>query len=288
MNRIKLDRLPETGQDSETKLISVLSGKGGVGKSIISSNLADRLAAQGQKVLIVDADFSAGNQHILANVRCPHGLRQFASGEMKLGEAIVSISESVDLLGSSWTGGVVDGLDVTGAAHLARDLREHGQDYDYIVVDHCSGISRPATVLAHASDISVLLIVPELTSIADGYGLYKFLVDTNRHIDCRLIVNRCRSEEEAEQIRDRMTTLANEFLGQSPRWLGGILESDLFRKSLGAQKPLAEIAEDSTTVLKINEIARTLSGHSIKFASRIEASINHQDNEKPALADIKG
>lgn len=285
MNKL---RLTQSAELPETTIISVLSGKGGVGKSILAFNIAERLAASGHRTLIVDADFSSGNQHIFSNTRCEFGVKQFAEGELSLLEASSMVSMNLDLLGASRTGRILQSLDVSGAARLINALRAQSADYDYIVMDHASGISEPATVLAQASDINLLVLVPELTSIADAYGLYKFLLDTNRAIDCRLLINRAHSDEEADYIQRKFSALAQRFLQTSPRVVGYLLESELFRKSLARQCPLAQTAPESAVVQTLGRIVQNLT-------SPLRAAVPHQSistqmvrNENPATADIKG
>ncbi|MCB2230597.1 AAA family ATPase [bacterium] len=282
MNRLTLV------QNTGSRVISVLSGKGGVGKSIISYNLADRLAAQGNRVLLVDADFSSGNLHILSNVRCEVGVRQFASKDLSLAEAATRVNDRIDLLASSWSGAVIDDFDVMSTAHLVAMLREQSGGYHQIIIDHGSGISKAATVMAHGSDVNLLVVAPELTSIADAYGLYKYLVETNRSIDCRLLLNRCQSEDEADYIDRKFTALAQRFLNQSPAVIGFLMETDTVRTALGRQQPISQVDEQSPVCQTLSRIAGMLGGRSISAVSRLSASPKIEDKENPATADIKG
>ncbi len=282
MNRLTLV------QTAGSRVISVLSGKGGVGKSVISYNLADRLGARGDRVLLVDADFSSGNLHILANVRCDVGVRQFAAGELSLAEAVTPVSEQIDLLASSWSGSVVDDFGVMPTAQLVRIIREQSGGYHHVIIDHGSGISKAATVMAHASDINLLVIVPELTSIADAYGLYKYLVETNKSIDCRLVVNRCQSDEEADYIDRKFRALAERFLRQSPSMLGFLPEADQVRAALARQVPIFRIDEQSPVCQTLTSIAGMLSGSASASEIRRSTAVKFEDKENPATADTKG
>ncbi|MBD3401820.1 AAA family ATPase [candidate division GN15 bacterium] len=286
MNRLTLTR--NARPSGETSVVSVLSGKGGVGKSLIAFNLAERLAVHGNRVLLIDADFSSGNQHILANVRCEVGVRQFAAGELSLAEAVTKVSDFVDLLGASWSGSVIDDFDVMGTAHLVRMIREQSGGYDLVIIDHGSGISKPATVMAHASDVSLLVVLPELTSIADAYGLFKFLVQTNKSIDCRLLLNRCQSDDEADYIQRKFAALAERFLGQAPAVIGSLPETEQMRTALARQLPLAAVDEQSLVCQTLTRIARQLAGAEPvrSIAQFFPAEID--GNENPATADIKG
>ncbi len=84
---------PEVGK---SVLISILSGKGGVGKSVVAFNLAENLASGGAKVLLVDADLGTGNIHVLANLNSEYGIREFADGRLSLAEAVLPFARNLD------------------------------------------------------------------------------------------------------------------------------------------------------------------------------------------------
>ena len=94
MNRLHLVRNSGVPNPVGTaRLISVLSGKGGVGKTMLALNLAERICCLGYRVLLVDADFTAGNIHVLANVQCQVGVEGFVSGKLTLREAITPVND---------------------------------------------------------------------------------------------------------------------------------------------------------------------------------------------------
>lgn len=268
-------------------IVSVLSGKGGVGKSLVTFNLAHTLAADGYRVLLVDADFSSGNLHIFGNVRCEYGIRQYIAGELSLAEATTHVSESIDLLGASLRGSLVDGIDVAQTAELISRLRDEATTYDYILIDHGSGVTKSATVLAHGSDVNLLVVVPELTSIADAYGLYKFLIETNPSLDCRLLVNRCQADDEAGYIREKFTALAGRFLAQAPVFIGQLSETKIARKALAVQVPLVQVEPEDVISQQLRLIARRLTAVSATVARPAFSAPLSDDKKTTAAADIK-
>jgi flagellar biosynthesis protein FlhG len=284
------DRIDEAARPigGGPKVISFLSGKGGVGKSVLSFNAATTLAeAGGRKVLLVDADFTAGNIHILANRCCEYGIGHFMGGYLSLGEAVTEAGHNLDILASTWDGPPVDEADVTNSATFMKRLGEQGRKYDFILVDHGSGISRAATVIAHGSDINVLVLVPELTSISNCYGLFKALVEANSNIDCRLLLNRVATAEEAEYIHNKFLALTEKFLGQAPPFTGYLFESDLYRQSIASQKPVFEIDANSAAVQGLREICARLTGDHWGPADRINITTQREINNNKAMADIR-
>lgn len=283
MNRLQFRR----GDSHAPEVVSILSGKGGVGKSLVTFNLAHTLASTGNRVLLVDADFSSGNLHILANARCEAGVRQYVAGELGLAQAITSLSDGIDLLGASYSGAVVEQFDVSTTANLIADLRRDGAGYDYILLDHASGISNAATVLAHGSNVCLLVLVPELTSIADAYGLFKYLVETNPNLDCRLVVNRCQHVDEPGYIREKFMALTTRFLGQAPKYLGHLDETPLVRRALALQRPLLQVDPEHLIVQQFTRLTGRLTAAGSAVSDH-EFSLTVTDDKKtPAAADIK-
>jgi MinD-like ATPase involved in chromosome partitioning or flagellar assembly len=265
----------------------VLSGKGGVGKSVIAFNLGERVAFAGLRVLVVDADATCGNVHILANIHSESGSHQFVRGELTLQETAVNVGDRLDILPVS--GETAPQLPTAeDAVKMIRRLRDEGSQYDLIILDHSSGKSEPATVMAHGSDLSILVLVPELTSIADCYGLFKYLIEVETSIDCRLLLNRVSSMEEAEYIRGKFLAISERFLGAIPGELGALEESSVVRQSVARQASIAEVDSQSSILQSLKAIGNRLIDD-LKTVNnppilREEKTIN----KGPATADIKG
>ncbi len=269
------------------RLVSILSGKGGVGKSVLTYNLADRLASAGKRVLMVDLDVDCGNLHILANTAGQFGVTHLIAGELSLAEAVTPVRERLDLLAANGYGWPAEMSASTGAAKLAHCLRSQEGVYDLVLVDHPSGKSEASIVLAAASDVNLLLVVPELTSIADACGLYKQLLKTDRSLDCRLLVNRAETDGEAEYIHRKFGALTERFYGRAPGYLGRLLEDGALRQAVATQAPLAAVDRETPTIADIDAIAAQLAPGNIRVRT---SRLNHDEkaiNNVPAEADIR-
>ncbi len=288
MNRLRL----VTGRrvsSSSCRIVSIMSGKGGVGKSVIAFNLADTLARLGCRVLLVDADQNSGDLHILANLQVEYGLNEYADGALSLREAVVTMANGVDLLAAGPASTTGTEATVAETARLMEQLRTDASQYDVVVIDHGSGINNRAAIMSHASDLAILVLVPELTSIADAFGLYKYLLAVNRRIECRLLVNRVQEEAEFEYIRDKFTVLAERFLSQAPGCLGFLPEDGDFRKAVASQVAISQLDTDNTTVVSAFErnaerLLQILAGHADFEAAGVIPTIS----KTPATADIRG
>jgi len=288
VNKLRFLASGSVADDSSPRLVSVLSGKGGVGKSVISFNLAERMSSLGHRILMVDADVTGGNLHILANCACHIGLAEFAEGRLSLAECVTPITERVDLLGASssrivsaeyWTPSTVAGL-------LDR-LRCEGVRYDAIIIDHSSGRSDMATLIAHGSDLNLIVVVPELTSIADGFGLLKHLQGTPTAIDCCLLVNRAQNVEEADYLHKKFGAVTERFIGRAPHCIGFVLEDELVRQSVAAQSPLVALNSNSVAVQSLSRIAQSLLRDLRPNLPVRRIDSPHEVNETPAAADIR-
>ena len=289
MNRLTFDR---QGENPErwlgARVVSVISGKGGVGKSVLAYNLAERMVASGIWVLLVDADFCCGNLHILANQTCEHGITEFIADELPLDQTRTVLADNLHLLASPQVGTSHRLADSEIASKLLTRLRREGSAYDIILIDHSSGISEPAVTMAQNSDLNLITVVPELTSISDGYGLYKRLLDTGGAKQSRLVVNRIIATEEAENVQHKFGAITGKFLGYPLACLGSIPEDVSVRNAIASQKAVAQHNPDSKATKALSTLARTVVRELFKDRIPTRSTQTEKINIEAAVADIKG
>ncbi|MEW6412653.1 MAG: AAA family ATPase [Candidatus Zixiibacteriota bacterium] len=291
MNRFENRKtIPRRISSGPAKIVSLLSGKGGVGKTVLVVNLAERMAALGARVLVVDADINCGNTHIIANTGCDYGFKEFIRGDLSIREAVVTTKYGFDLMAAGAGEPVfVDG-DIKAIATTILNLRRNATEYDIIIMDHGSGISKADTVMAHGSDINIVTFVPELTSISDCYGLYKHLHRTDSAIEVRLMANRVTSEQEAHFVYGKLCAISERFVGQAPEFIGYISESRLFRESIATQTTLSGLNQQSAAIQELTLIAVNIFrgfGWPISAAVARTLSTEKTINETTAPADIR-
>lgn len=267
------------------QLISILSGKGGVGKSVIALNLAERLSSAGLRVLLADLDLSGGNLHILANASSQAGLAAYLNGAQPLESAATPLTDRLHLLAHGEPLVMSAYPDSRTARHFAERLRRDASRFDFVVCDHASGVSDFATAVAGVSDVNLLVAVPELTSISDCYGLWKYLRQLDRSINGRLLVNRAQNAPEAEYVAHRLGAVAEQFVGRALGLIGFLPEDKSLRLAVAAQSPVAQVKPESIVVQKLNDIARLLTGGLEPTGA---VAFNQTINVNAAPADIKG
>lgn len=202
-----------------TRFLAVTSGKGGVGKSVIAYNLADHLSVSA-RVLLVDADFYAGNLHLLANVAPTAGWPEadFAAGG---GPAVTRISNRLDLLASVCADGPTL-PDTQNLGMFLKQLRTRAADYDFVVFDTATGILPQITMILLSVDEIILVTTPELTALSNSYALYKVLAGNKPDPAIALLVNHEDRPEQLAYIKEKFDAITGQFVGRTPGFLGGL------------------------------------------------------------------
>ncbi len=283
MNRIRIDRQPEVSRRKPT-LLSILSGKGGVGKTVIAYNLAERTSALGLSTLLIDVDVTCGNLHILANVGTDVGLFEYLQGEKTLAESVITVSPKLSLLSSR---GDMFELDEALSMKLITKLRNEAIAYDVIILDHPSGRSKATPILAYGSDLNLLTVIPELTSISDAYGLFRHLMAHDASLDCQLLINRAQDMEEADFLKKRFIAMCEQFASHTITCAGVLLEDKAIRRSVAAQRAASQINSQSKVVQSLTRLVRRLFSLPTEPKVRRATFPEQRINETVATADIR-
>jgi flagellar biosynthesis protein FlhG len=268
-------------------VIPVLSGKGGVGKSVIALNLGAAAARQGYRCLIIDADWYFGNIHILANAIPSFSLADIITGDLPYQKALLKISDNLDFIAAPSSAAEVPELDVTLLEAFIKKIRNIPGIYDFIIIDTPSGdldIIRP--VVSH-SGLNLVIIMPELTSIADGYGLLKYLVKRRETSPTYIFINRADSGTDCEYIYQKLTVLTHRFLGLIPRWGGYLLNDRHVTDSVACQRSIVETAPNSSAAVQIVKLFNLLSKERSQGILSTKKSCQPSINSEVSLAEIK-
>jgi flagellar biosynthesis protein FlhG len=244
----------------EMRVISITSGKGGVGKSNVVANLAVALSRLGHKVLVIDADLGLGNINILLGLVPEFTLNDVFRGTKSLAEIMMEGPGGIKLIPAGT--GIQDFL-LLGPDERLRLLDELDSledDFDTVLIDTESGISSNVVYFASAAREIVVVVSPEPTSIADGYALIKLLATTRSERHFKVLVNMARDRDDGFQAFSRLAAVTSRFLDISITYLGCVMRDERLVDSVKRQKTVCESYPDSAASRCFGEVADKIAG----------------------------
>lgn len=258
--REKVEMLNERVPSS--RVIAVTSGKGGVGKTSISVNLALQLKEQGKNVVILDADFGLANVEVMLGIRPQYNLVDLIYNNKTIEEIITEGPMGIGFI--SGGSGVQDlvNLDKERIKKLIAKLVKLDSLYDVIIIDTGAGIADSVIEFVLSSPEVLLVVTPEPTSITDAYSLLKAVnrkKDFKREqISIKVIANRVESEEEGEEIYNKISIVVSKFLNIQLEYIGYIPLDKKIANAVIEQKPVSLTAPNSEAAIHIRGICNKL------------------------------
>jgi flagellar biosynthesis protein FlhG len=238
------------------RVISVTSGKGGVGRSSVVINLAESLIGLGKRVLVVDADPGMGDVSLLLGVHPPFTLNHVLSGEKCLEEIVV------DAVGGIIPAGIgaqrYQTLSPSERLSLFQGMGRLEELFDYVLIDTGAGIPANVTGFASAAREIMLVVTPEPSSITDAYALVKTLSGRYGSLRFRLLVNRCRDAEEGAALFAKLSAITGRFLEISMDYSGCILYDEMLVESVRRSGALCRLYPDAKATLSFRTLAEKL------------------------------
>lgn len=219
-----------------TKIIAIASGKGGVGKTTLSVNLAIAIAKAGHKVLIFDGDLGLANINVLLGIIPKYNLYHVVKGHKTLKDIIIHTQEGIDIIAGASGYSQLANLNDVQRNNLIKGFADL-DNYDYMIIDTGAGISANVIGLIMPADEVIVITTPEPTSITDSYGLIKSIVSQSKDKNLKIIVNRVRSAIEGKKVADRVIDISGQFLEVQVENLGFIFQDEEVERSIREQKP---------------------------------------------------
>ena len=265
----KRDRKPSnlTGPDGKTRVISITSGKGGVGKSNVVLNLCLALAKKGKRVFLLDADMGLANVDVLLGMTPQYTLEHFFSGERTIAEVVLTGPDNMRILPSGSGISELSELTFDQQQMLFSKLKDLGGEIDYLFIDTGAGIS--SNVLRFNASAGEVLIVAnaEPTSITDAYALMKLLATKYQVRHFGLVANSVNSQADGQNVYDTLNRVCGQFLQVELHYLGWIPFDAAMRKAVRSQKPVMIGAPTAPAARNLLQIANWLTIHRIGKAS---------------------
>ena len=243
---------------TQARVITVTSGKGGVGKTNVTVALAVAFARLGKKVLILDADLGLSNVDVILGASAPGNLFQVIHNGLDLNDVVADGPLGIKFI--SGGSGIYD-LSNLSDSQIQYFLHQVGQFdnwADIILIDTGAGLNRMVLNFVLAADEVIVVTTPEPTAVADAYAVIKAYAAKGGQSPVRLIVNRVRELAEGEGVLNKLAKVSQRFLGLSISHLGFIFEDRMVQKSVTSQVPLMVAYPDSVAARCIDRIAHSL------------------------------
>ncbi|MDG1113372.1 MAG: MinD/ParA family protein [Pseudomonadales bacterium] len=274
------------------RVIAVTSGKGGVGKTNISVNLAASLSLAGQRVMLMDADLGLANVDVLLGLEPHFDLQHVISGEKTLDEIIVQGPLGIHVVPAS--SGVEKMADLTSVEHasLISAFSELKQPIDVLIVDTAAGIADGVVSFAKACQEVIVVVCDEPTSLTDAYALIKVLSMRHGIKQFQILANMVKDESQGLNLYEKLLNTTDRFLEVGLKYLGAVPFDEQLRQSVRAQKPVVEAyprSPASKALVRISEkinrwpLPDQATGYLQFFVERLLAAAG--STAKPVAAD---
>lgn len=241
---------------NQVKVIAVTGGKGGVGKTNVSLNMAVAMANQGKRVLVLDADLGLANVDVVLGLRVEKNLSHVLAGECDLDDILVKGPGGIYIVpATSGTRSMVE-LSPQEHAGLIQAFSTMRTEFDILVVDTAAGISNMVLSFARAAQDVVVVVCDEPTSITDAYALIKVLSREHGVFRFKVVANMVRTMREGQILYNKLTKVTDRFLDVALELAAIVPFDENLRKAVRKQQLLVEVAPRSPASLAFKALGQ--------------------------------
>ena len=260
------------------RVITIASGKGGVGKSNVTVNLAIALASLGKKVTILDADLGLANIDVMLGLHSKKNLSHVMEGECELEEILLDGPNGIKIIPAS--SGVKNMAEMSPAQHagLVGAFSQLSHEIDILLIDTAAGISDSVISFSRAAQEVLVVVCDEPASITDAYALIKLLSKEKDIFKFHVLANMVSGPQQGREVYDKLSKVSNRFLDVALEYIGHVPYDEHLQKAIKRQKSVVEAFPRSrsaqafqTLSKKVNNwpVATTSGGHLEFFVERL-------------------
>lgn len=239
----------------KSKVISITGGKGGVGKTNVSLNLAMALAQLGKKVLVLDADLGLANCDVMLGLRVEKNLSDVLSGRAALDDILVEGPFGIKIVPATSGNQDMTELSTVEHASLIRAFSELQTPVDVLLVDTAAGISDMVLSFSRASQDVLVVVCDEPSSITDAYALMKILSRDHGVEKFKIIANMVRSIKEGQELFAKLTRVTDRFLDVSLELVATIPHDENVRRAARKQKAFIDAYPTTPASMAVKALA---------------------------------
>ncbi len=244
---------------SKTRVIAVASGKGGVGKTNISINLALAYANLGKKVIVMDADLGLANVNVVLGIIPKYNLYHVIRKQKTMKDIILDTNYGIQIVAGASGFSKIANLTDDEREVFIEELSELS-NADVIIIDTSAGVSNNVLSFIAAADDALIVTTPEPTAITDAYGIIKIIATEieNMNLGLKLIVNRVKSVTEGKKVAERVINIAGQFLNLKVDYLGYVYDDPIVSSSVLKQKPFIVVDPNSKPAICVKHLVGRL------------------------------
>ncbi|MCP5195780.1 MAG: MinD/ParA family protein [Gammaproteobacteria bacterium] len=242
------------------RVICITSGKGGVGKTNITANLALALSLQNQSVMLLDADLGLANVDVILGLHPLYNLSHVISQERTLEEIIIAGPNGIRIIPASSGIKRMAELEPEENAGLVNAFSELNDSLDIMLIDSAAGISDSVVTFCRAAHEVVVVVCDEPASITDAYALIKLLSQDYDVDRFHILANRVVTAQEGRELFTKLVKVSDRFLDVTLNFFGSIPEDPQLRKAVQAQRAVVEAFPGSRSAEAFHRLATQIVG----------------------------
>jgi flagellar biosynthesis protein FlhG len=255
LSNTQAERLRELNSSRPVKVIAVTGGKGGVGKTTVSTNLAVSIAAAGRDVMLVDADLGLANVDVLLGLHSRFHLGHVVSGKCLLEDAIVTGPHGLQIVPAASGMGHMASLSAAEHAGIIRAFSDLYHRVEVLVVDTAAGLSDSVLTFSRAAHHVLVVVCDEPASITDAYGLIKVLSREHGVERFQILANQTRRSGEGPALYDKISRVCDRFLNVTLEFAGSVPYDDYLRRAVQRQSAVVEAYPASISSIALKNLA---------------------------------
>ena len=257
-----------SGLANPVQVIAVTGGKGGVGKTSVSVNLATGLAAAGKRVVLLDGDLGLANVDVLLGLSPRYTLAHVLAGERSLDEILVKAPQGFQIVPAASGAADLASLDANAHLGLVQAFSSLASRIDTLVIDTAAGIAPGVLQFSQAAQHVLIVLCDEPASLTDAYALIKVLSRNHGVGRFRVLANMTRTPGEGQALFRKLERVTGRFLDVNLEYTGEIPEDDFVKRAIRAQRPVLDAFPSSPAGRAFRKLAAAAEGWPVPAGPR--------------------